>query len=152
MLEKLVGATSATLKSKTLKPIALLGSIVGDFIVKLNQERGISLDRITFIGHSLGAHVSGFAAKRVFEKLNGKVAKIFGLDPAGPLFSRRGEDDRLSRDDARVVVILHTDGGKFGFKPSFGATDFYANTGSAVQPGCLDLDNFSIKNITSAGC
>lgn len=103
------------------------------------------------MGHSLGAHVSGFAAKRVYEKVNRKVAKIFGLDPAGPLFTKREDKDRLSRDDARVVVILHTDGGKFGFKSSFGATDFYANTGSAVQPGCLDLDNFSIKNITSAG-
>lgn len=117
----------------------------------MNQEQGIDLNRVTFVGHSLGAHVSGFAAKRVYERLNRKVAKIFGLDPAGPLFSKRDDKDRLSRDDARIVVILHTDGGKFGFKASFGAIDFYANTGSAVQPGCLDLDNFSIKNITSAG-
>lgn len=97
----------------------------------------------------MGAHVSGFAAKQVYNTLNQKVAKIFGLDPAGPLFTKKGENDRLSKNDARVVVILHTDGGKFGYKPSFGAIDFYANTGSAIQPGCLE--SISVKNITSAG-
>lgn len=129
---------------------SLAGIIIGDFIIRLSRERDVDLDKVTLIGHSLGAHVSGYISKHIQKVLDRKVARIYGLDPAGPLFTRKEESDRLSKDDAKIVVILHTDGGKFGFKPSFGAADFYANTGTAVQPGCLDLDNISIENITSA--
>lgn len=116
----------------------------------LNKNTGVSLENINVIGHSLGAHVSGFAGKKVQNETGRPVAKIFGLDPAGPLFSGKEEQDRLSKDDAREVFVLHTDGGKFGYRESFGAADFFANGGTAIQPGCLDVDQLSIKNITSA--
>lgn len=126
------------------------GNILGDFIVELHKECGIPINKFNLIGHSLGAHVSAFAGKRVYNVTNEKIAKIIALDPAGPLFSGREEDRRLSKNDAVGVFVLHTDGGKFGYQDSFGAADFYANTGSAVQPGCLSIESLSIKNITSA--
>lgn len=73
------------------------------------------------------------------------------MDPAGPAFEGKNEDSRLSKHDAKLVIILHTDGGKFGYKSSFGALDFYANSGTAVQPGCTDSDNIAINNITDTG-
>ena len=47
------------------------------------------LQRIQLVGHSLGAHLLAFLAKRVQELGLGKVARITGLDPALPLFNVR---------------------------------------------------------------
>ena len=47
------------------------------------------LQRIQLVGHSLGAHLLGFLAKRVQELGLGKVARITALDPARPLFSSK---------------------------------------------------------------
>lgn len=76
-----------------------------------------------------------------------KVTRITALDPAGPLFDNIfvSEDDRLSKDDADLVVVLHTDAGKFGFGSSCGHIDIYPNGGRAPQPGCRDSKIFIIK-------
>lgn len=118
--------------------------------MELREKCGYNLQRINLIGHSLGAHVSGFAGKRVINQTNDSVAKLIALDPAGPLFRGKEEDSRLSKNDAKRVFVLHTDGGKFGYEDTFGAADFFPNGGTAIQPGCLDLGALSIKNITSA--
>ena len=47
------------------------------------------LQRIQLVGHSLGAHLLGFLAKRVQGLGLGKVARITALDPARPLFSSK---------------------------------------------------------------
>ena len=56
------------------------GAVVGRLINFLNQNGYTTLDRVHIIGISLGAHVSGHAGKNV---AGGKVAAIFGNDPAG---------------------------------------------------------------------
>ena len=57
----------------------------------LNSSK-IDQTQVHCIGHSLGAHVCGFAGKIV------KFKRITGLDPAGPQFSET--KDRLDMSDA----------------------------------------------------
>ncbi|XP_055844679.1 phospholipase A1-like [Episyrphus balteatus] len=103
-----------------------------DFLV---DEGNMSLDDLHVIGHSLGAHVSGIAGRNV---IAGEVHTIIGLDPAGPLY----EDDYysiheeyLSKDDARYVEVIHTNGNRLGVLQPIGNADFYVN-GGKYQPGC----------------
>ncbi len=80
---------------------------------KRNQSRTIALannlanvkvnDRFTDDGHSLGAHACGFAGKRII------LARITGLDPAGPGFKGSTKEYRLDQDDARFVDVINTD-------------------------------------------
>jgi len=37
-------------------------------------------------GHSLGAHICGYAAKWLKTRTDGKLPRISALDPAGPMF------------------------------------------------------------------
>ncbi|XP_006628329.2 lipase member H [Lepisosteus oculatus] len=99
--------------------------------VKLMKENGASLSSIHMIGVSLGAHLSGF----VGSMLNGKIGRITGLDPAGPLFTGKPPEERLDSSDAEFVDVLHTDMDALGFRLPLGHIDFYAN-GGADQPGC----------------
>nr|XP_057915428.1 lipase member H [Doryrhamphus excisus] len=100
------------------------------FILSM-QEEGASLSSLHLIGVSLGAHLAGY----VGANLKGKLGRITGLDPAGPLFTSATPDDRLDPSDAMFVDVLHTDMDSFGLRGAHGHIDFYAN-GGADQPGC----------------
>lgn len=69
------------------------------------QEEGASLSSVHLIGVSLGAHLAGF----VGANLKGKIGRITGLDPAGPMFTSATPDERLDPTDAMFVDVLHTD-------------------------------------------
>uniref|UniRef100_A0A4X2JV14 Lipase H n=1 Tax=Vombatus ursinus TaxID=29139 RepID=A0A4X2JV14_VOMUR len=92
---------------------------------------GASLDNIYMIGVSLGAHIAGF----VGQMYDGKLGRITGLDPAGPLFSGKPPNERLDHTDAQFVDVIHSDTDLLGFKESLGNIDFYPN-GGLDQPGC----------------
>lgn len=47
------------------------------------KVKNVKLDNIHVIGHSLGAHVAGFAGMFSGSEV-GKIARITGLDPALP--------------------------------------------------------------------
>ncbi|SPP80541.1 phospholipase A1-like [Drosophila guanche] len=108
------------------------GEKVGEMINYLHEHHGMSLDSLEVIGHSLGAHVAGYAGKKVG---GGRIHTIVGLDPALPLFSYNKPDKRLSRDDAFYVESIQTNGGKLGFLKPIGKGTFYPN-GGKKQPGC----------------
>ncbi|TDG43618.1 hypothetical protein AWZ03_009969 [Drosophila navojoa] len=108
------------------------GTKVGQMINYLHEHHGMSLERLMVIGHSLGAHVSGYAGKTVGE---GRIHTIIGLDPALPLFSYNKPNKRLSSDDAYYVESIQTNGGKLGFLKPIGKGAFYPN-GGKKQPGC----------------
>ncbi|XP_030573582.1 phospholipase A1 [Drosophila novamexicana] len=113
-----------------------VGEQVADLINFLRTNNGLSLDNTMIIGHSLGAHVSGFAGKNV---KNGQVHTIIGLDPALPLYSYDSPNKRLSSTDAYYVESIQTNGGTLGFLKPIGKGAFYPNGGKS-QPGCgVDL-------------
>ncbi|KAL4715591.1 hypothetical protein ACJJTC_009217 [Scirpophaga incertulas] len=86
------------------------------------------------IGHSLGAHVMGYAGMYSEQK----IKRISGLDPARPLFELplMNKNFRLDDTDADFVDIIHTSSGVLGYEDSHGHADFYPNGGKPKQPGC----------------
>ncbi|EFA06789.1 Vitellogenin-2-like Protein [Tribolium castaneum] len=123
-----------------------VGHIIGEFIVGLHKNYSVPLGNILLVGHSLGGQVSGFVGKKVQELTGNKLPRIIALDPAGPLFISRPDEERLNKNDAEVVHVIHTDGGTFGFKSSCGTIDFFPNGGSS-QPGCTRIDLLDIKSV-----
>ncbi|XP_016951064.1 pancreatic triacylglycerol lipase [Drosophila biarmipes] len=112
------------------------GTKVGEMIEYLHEHHGMSLETLKVIGHSLGAHVAGYAGKQVGGK---RVHTIVGLDPALPLFSYDTPDKRLSSEDAFYVESIQTNGGVKGFVKPIGKATFYVS-GGKKQPGCgVDL-------------
>ncbi|XP_053096203.1 lipase member H [Pangasianodon hypophthalmus] len=95
------------------------------------ERAGLNLSSIHMIGVSLGAHISGFTGAN----FKGAIGRITALDPAGPSFRGKSEDERLDPSDAQFVDALHTDMDAFGYRDSLGHIDYYANGGSD-QPGC----------------
>jgi len=96
------------------------------------------------VGHSLGAHLMGFAGK-----CSQSFDRITGLDPAGPNFETELTPSRLTANDAKFVDVIHTDGyskpwtlqsmtaptNHYGTLIPMGTVDFYPNWGHS-QPGC----------------
>ncbi|KAF6210819.1 hypothetical protein GE061_013930 [Apolygus lucorum] len=94
---------------------------------------GATAEKTVCVGHSLGAHICGMISNHLTEK----VHKIVGLDPARPLVDRYGgKAFRLTRDDAHVVQVVHTNAGLLGENPQVGHVDFCMN-GGTLQPSCL---------------
>jgi len=111
------------------------GERVGEF---LRQAR-INSKSVHCMGHSLGAHICGFAGKV------SKLRRISGLDPAGPGFRKKTARDRLDREDADYVDNIHTDSW-YGIQEPIGHKDFYPEGGKRM-PGCkLNLGENIFKN------
>lgn len=96
------------------------------------------LNKFNLVGHSLGAHISGFTGK----DLSGEVGRIIGLDPAGPEFYHATQKFRLDRSDAQLVMVIHSNGCTlsivercYGLEKPIGHLDYYANNGKH-QPQC----------------
>lgn len=103
---------------------------------------GMSLDNLTIIGQSLGAHTAGRAGKQL--KSPGKIACIIGLDPASVGFNFSHIPKRLAKTDAEYVQVIHTDGNRLKFDEPMGHCDMYPNRGKN-QPGCPTFDK--MKNL-----
>ena len=91
---------------------------------------------LIFLGHSLGAHICGLASNVIQNQL----ARISGLDPAGPFFESKDIAVRLDPSDGKFVDVIHSNADfKFGFAlgsaQASGHVDFYPN-GGEDQPGC----------------
>ncbi|XP_034665223.1 pancreatic triacylglycerol lipase-like [Drosophila subobscura] len=112
--------------------VSATGKKVANMINFLNSNYGMSLNDLYVIGHSLGAHVAGYAGKNT----NGQVYTIIGLDPALPLFSYNSPNKRLNSNDAWYVESIQTNGGQLGFLKPIGKGAFYPNGGKS-QPGCF---------------
>ena len=63
------------------------------------------------VGHSLGAHICGFAAKELKKRQSKwKIERITGLDPAQPCFRDVNLTMKLHKSDASFVDVIHTNG------------------------------------------
>lgn len=101
-------------------------------LVKSGQDH----KNIHLVGHSLGAHIAGFAGK-AFHSITGTlIGRISGLDPAGPSFSHTDKNLRLAATDAEFVDVIHTNGGMYGMTSPVGHVDFFPN-GGEQQPNSL---------------
>ncbi|KAK7864083.1 hypothetical protein R5R35_002727 [Gryllus longicercus] len=109
-----------------------VGEYLAEVILHLEAERGLNLDDVYIIGHSLGGQASGVAGNR----LGGRVARIVGLDAAAPLFGTTSLKNRLDPTDAKIVQGIHTNGGLLGWDDPLGHVDFFPNGGSS-QSGCI---------------
>ncbi|XP_070537616.1 pancreatic triacylglycerol lipase-like [Ptychodera flava] len=103
----------------------------------LRDVTGASYSDMHVSGHSLGAHVAGYAGERT-----PGLGRITGLDPADPYFEYEDPRVRLDPDDAEFVDVIHSDGNSFitlgfGLFQPIGDADFYPN-GGKQQPGCGD--------------
>ena len=107
-------------------------------LINLYVLKGIlSYDSVHIVGHSLGAHVAGFAGDRTTVK----ISQITGLDPAGPEFDGMSYLVRLDPTDANFVDIIHSDAEILypyifgaGIQMSSGHVDFWPNGGRS-HPG-----------------
>ncbi|KAI8509946.1 hypothetical protein Bbelb_123740 [Branchiostoma belcheri] len=115
---------------KAKKNCRKVGQTVGNFVRQLGQPGSM----IHIIGHSLGAHAAGFAGKTT-RSAGFTIARISGLDPAGPLFKISRPTKRLDKGDAMFVDVIHTDTKMYGKRKPLGHVDFYPNEGWN-QPGC----------------
>ncbi|XP_017059784.1 vitellogenin-1 [Drosophila ficusphila] len=115
----------------------LIGEHIGvglTHLIELTPLRNIHL-----IGHSLGAHIMGTAG-RTFKRLTGKlIPRITGLDPAKPCFRRENVLPGLTRGDAKLVDIIHTNIGILAKRGPLGDVDFYPGGANPIQPGCLTI-------------
>ncbi|KAH1004302.1 hypothetical protein HUJ04_004080 [Dendroctonus ponderosae] len=118
----------------------IAGKQLGDFLNWLTSN-GVNLSDIHIIGHSLGAHVAGIGADVV---QGGRVARITGLDPAGPGYGDIKEELKLDPQDAMLVDVVHTFMKVIGTARPSGHVDFYPN-GGKYQPG-LQLTNSILCN------
>ncbi|XP_055694321.1 phospholipase A1 VesT1.02-like [Lutzomyia longipalpis] len=109
------------------------GTVVGNFIHFLVNSGGANRAHISVIGHSLGAHVAGFAGKN--HPPPNQIASVVGLDPAWPLFDANNAATRMANTDAAFVESVHTNAGLLGFTVPIGDATYYPNWGSS-QPGC----------------
>ncbi|XP_077277196.1 phospholipase A1-like [Temnothorax americanus] len=110
-----------------------MGQLIASYVEPLVKDCGVPLENIIFIGHSLGAHVSGFAAKEVDKKGLGKIKLIIAADPAKPLFGRNKCENRLCESDAGCVKVFHTS--TLGMSKPIGHLDLQFKNGN-LQPGC----------------
>ncbi|XP_033638971.1 lipase member I-like [Asterias rubens] len=120
------------LYGKSVQNTRVVGRVIGRTMQFLNTETGAQFDRMHLIGHSLGAHISGYAG--AFQP---GVGRISGLDPAGPNFSLNDPLCRLDPTDAIFVDVIHSDAELVGagIVQAVGHVDFYPN-GGKEQPGC----------------
>ncbi|XP_063830082.1 lipase member H-A-like [Ostrinia nubilalis] len=115
-----------------VRGVPAVGRGLGQFISFLIKTAGGNLNYFHLVGFSLGAHVVGNAGR----ELGGRVARITGLDPAGPLWNYNS--NRINENDGIYVEAIHTDGGLngLGIGSAVANADFFPN-GGTNQPGCL---------------
>ncbi|XP_018569957.1 lipase member H-like [Anoplophora glabripennis] len=114
------------------KNTMVVGQYTAEFIDYL-VSRGLYLPSLHLTGLSLGAQMAGVCGQSV---KSGRIQRITGMDPAGPLFRKWPKSLKLDASDAEFVDVIHTDAGIFGYPTPIGHVDFWPNQGISPQPGC----------------
>ena len=107
----------------------IVGIDIANLIDSYVSKNLLVSEDVHIIGHSLGAHVAGFAGNLK----SAKIGRITGLDPAGPYFDGMSPLIRLDPTDADFVDVIHTDAEILpiqfgaGIQTSSGHVDFWVN-------------------------
>ncbi|NJR65368.1 MAG: hypothetical protein HC772_08720, partial [Leptolyngbyaceae cyanobacterium CRU_2_3] len=107
---------------------------VGNQVATFLRTNNVNPEQTNLIGHSLGAHVAGFAGVSYRTSTGNALSSITGLDPAGPSFEGTATNRRLDASDANRVVAIHTSE-TLGFDDRLGTLDVYVNFNDLFQPG-----------------
>ncbi|KAM7350117.1 vitellogenin-1-like [Cochliomyia hominivorax] len=99
----------------------------------------IPVENIHLIGHSLGAHIVGYAGRYFTKNTGTNLTRITGLDPANPCFNEGENLSGLQRNDAEFIDIIHSNPGGFGKPNAVGDVDFYPEGLAPIKPGCTQL-------------
>ena len=89
----------------------VVGRMIACVINRLKAGLNLNTDMVYLIGHSLGAHVVGFAGKGVTPR----CWQIQADDPAGPAyqeFDNISSSAQLQATDAKCVLSIHSNGYK----------------------------------------
>ncbi|XP_023229612.1 pancreatic lipase-related protein 2-like isoform X1 [Centruroides sculpturatus] len=113
----------------------VVGAEIAFLIGKMKRVVGLHPQSCHIVGHSLGAHIAGYAGERLEH-----LGRITALDPAAPYFEGMPTSVRIDPSDAKFVDAIHTDLNSFvisglGMSDPVGHVDFYPNNGRD-QPGC----------------
>ncbi|CAH2076041.1 unnamed protein product, partial [Iphiclides podalirius] len=123
---------------RAVSNVKKVGNQLGASLLIL-AEAGLDLNKTHLVGLSLGAQVCGVAGKKASSDGVPKIARITGLDPAGPLYGEpTSYNNELTTDSGKFVDAKHTDPGGYGISESVGTVDVWINyhAGRVVQPGC----------------
>lgn len=108
------------------KAAPIVAQRVLDLIFLLESLGLTRPEMIHMIGMSAGAHIFAEVGVNYFSRTGKKIARISGLDPAGPL---KGPPivlgTKLSPDSADFVDVYHTNAGLLGTFVQSGHVDFY---------------------------
>ncbi|KAG8435839.1 hypothetical protein GDO86_013693 [Hymenochirus boettgeri] len=128
---------SRTLYQIAANNVRVVGAEIAYFIGFLSSNLSYDPSNVHVIGHSLGAHAAGEVGKRM-----PGIARITGLDPAGPFFQDTPPEVRLDPSDADFVDAIHTDASGsmpfitgYGMRQMVGHMDFFPNGGERMV-GC----------------
>ncbi|CAL4116596.1 unnamed protein product [Meganyctiphanes norvegica] len=125
----------------------LVGLEVAHLVNWLHRAYSVNPAKLHIIGHSLGAHTSGYAGERI-----PGLGRITGLDPAEPYFQYMDPVVRLDPSDASFVDVIHSDSDSilssvlalgYGMEQPSGHIDFYPNDGRS-QPGCSEISRIPL--------
>jgi GH18 family chitinase/pimeloyl-ACP methyl ester carboxylesterase len=125
------------------RQVPYVANALSDVFIKL----GIDPNKTIVIGHSLGAHIAGFASEKYEQKTKNKIGEIVGLDPAAPFLNI--ETSGLNSTQAQRVVAIHSSnsltGGAFndgyGNYGSIGTLDIYIKKGFYVYGADISNPN-----------
>ena len=102
------------------------------------KEKGIPPSKTVISGHSLGAQIAAFTSNECArpELFNEPIAAILAADPAGPQFEDRPPEERLEKDDAGQVIVVHATK-ILGDESPIGTVDIYVSWPESEQSDCI---------------
>jgi len=122
-----------------------VGFEAAQFLKTIVDHYDLRWPDIHVLGASLGGHAAGYLGRFT----EGRIGRITGLDPCGPLFHSVGPDDKLDSTDAEFVDVIHSAGRWVGNDEIQGHVDFFPNGGRAPQPECVESLDLSCSHFMS---
>ncbi|BES95452.1 Lipase [Nesidiocoris tenuis] len=131
-----IGVAVASLQSPWVG--RYIGEMISDLI-----DVGQSPDDVHMVGHSLGAHIAGFAGKYL-NSINRSVHRITALDPSSIVFTDVRVGHRLAENDAKFTDCLFTAAKTLAVGDTPCHANFYPNGCAVGQPGCEVEQKYSL--------